>query len=189
MLHLAGGILKRQTGCPSKLSVLLNWQRRRSCLPRIPPVSLLTFLFKQQAKLYRKHASRKNSPRSYGLMTVAKKQLEKGRKLNESFFLTQRWVMFKILNLRAKAHHVVKQQKRNSRRHFCNKLNTKKQTQKVWKAIRKIKGKGGCNSINHLKINGNLITDEKEVAEVLAKICQTILRRIIILMNIRGLKC
>ena len=43
------------------------------------------------------------------------------------------------------------------------------QTQKVWKATRKIKGTGGCNSVNHLKVNGNLITDKKEVAEVLAK--------------------
>ena len=74
---------------------------------------------------------------------------------------------FKLL--RAKARHVVKQQKRNSWRHFCNKLNSKTQTRKVWKAIRKIKGKGGCNSVNHLKVNGNLITDKKEVAEVLAK--------------------
>ena len=74
---------------------------------------------------------------------------------------------FKLL--RAKARHVVKQQKRNSRRHFCNKLNSKTQTQKVWKVIRKIKGKGGCNSVNHLKVNDNLITNEKEVAEALAK--------------------
>ena len=59
--------------------------------------------------------------------------------------------------------------KRNSWRHFCNKLNSKTQTQRVWKAIRKIKGKGGCNSVNHLKVNGNLITEKKEVAEVLAK--------------------
>ena len=43
------------------------------------------------------------------------------------------------------------------------------QTQKVWKAIRKIKDKDVCNSINHLTVNGNLITDKKEVAEVLAK--------------------
>ena len=71
--------------------------------------------------------------------------------------------------LRAKARHVVKQQKRNSWRHFCNKLNSKTQTQKVWKAIRKIQGKSGCNSINHLKMNSNLITDKKEVVEVLAK--------------------
>ena len=71
--------------------------------------------------------------------------------------------------LRAKARHVVKQQKRNSWRHFCNKFNSITQTQKVWKAIRKIKGKGACNSVNHLKVNGNLITDKKEVAEILAK--------------------
>ena len=90
--------------------------------------------------------------------------------------------------LRAKARHAVKQQKRNSWRHFCDKLISKMQTQKVWKATRKIKGKGGCNSVNHLKVNGNLITDKKEVAEVLVKICQNILRRIIILMNFRGLK-
>ena len=78
--------------------------------------------------------------------------------------------------------------KRNSWRHFCNKLNSKTQTQKVWKAIGKIKGKGGCNAINHLQINGNLITDKKEVAELLAKNL-SVLRRIIILMNFRGLKC
>ena len=63
----------------------------------IPPVSWLT-LFKQQAKLYQKHASRKNFPRFRGLMTVAKKQLKKGRKLSKSFFLNQRWVMFKCFN-------------------------------------------------------------------------------------------
>ena len=59
--------------------------------------------------------------------------------------------------------------KRNSWRLFCDQLNSKMQTQKVWKAIRKIKGKGGCNSVNHLNVNGNPITDKKEVAEVLAK--------------------
>ena len=99
-------------------------------------------------------------------MTAVKKQLKKERKLSERFSLSN---VQNLKNLRAKARHVVKQQKRNSWRHFCNKLNSKTQTQKVWKAIRKIKGKGGCNSINHLKVNGNLITDKKEVAEVLAK--------------------
>ena len=79
--------------------------------------------------------------------------------------------------------------KRNSWRHFCNKINSKTQTEKVWKVIRKIKGKGGCNSVNHLKVNGNLITDEKEVTEVLAKNLSIFFRRIIILMNFRGLKC
>ncbi len=61
----------------------------------------------------------------------------------------------------------VKQQQKNSWKHFGTKLNSKTQTQKVWKAIRKIKGKGGSNSINHLKVNCKHITDKKEVAEAL----------------------
>ena len=40
-----------------------------------------------------------------------------------------------------------------------------------------MKGNSGCNSVNHLKVNGN-ITDKKEVAEVFAKKS----------MNFRGLK-
>ena len=68
-------------------------------------------------------------------------------------------------------------------------INSKKQTQKVWKAIRRIKGKGGCNSVNHLKVNGNLITNKKEVAEVLAKnLSKKLFDGNLILMNFRGLK-
>ena len=99
-----------------------------------------------------------------------KKAIKEWKKAQRKFFSNP--TLSNVQNfklLRAKAHHVVKQQKRNSWKHFCNKLNSKMQTQKVWKAIRKIKGKGGCNSVNHLKVNGNLITDKKEVAEVLAK--------------------
>ena len=81
--------------------------------------------------------------------------------------------MLNFFKLLLKSRHTVKQQKRNSWRHFCNKLNSKTQTQKVWKAIRNIKGKGGCNSVNHLKVNDNLITDKKEAAEVLAKSLST----------------
>ena len=103
-------------------------------------------------------------------MTAVKEQLKKEKKAQRKFCSNP--TLSNVQNftlLRAKARHVVKQQKRNSWRHFCNKLNSKTQIQKVWKAIRKIKGKGGCNSINHLKVNGNLITDKKEVAEVLDK--------------------
>ena len=35
-------------------------------------------------------------------------------------------------------------------------------------ATRKIKGKGGSNSINHLKVNGTLITGKKQIAELIA---------------------
>ena len=38
----------------------------------------------------------------------------------------------------------------------------------VWKAIRKTKSKGDSNSINHLKANGKLITNKKQVAEAIA---------------------
>ena len=54
------------------------------------PAGQFMTLFKQQAKLYRKHASGKNFPSFYGLMTVVKKQLKKEKKLSKSFFLTQR---------------------------------------------------------------------------------------------------
>ena len=63
---------------------------------------------------------------------------------------------------------VVKQQKKSLWRDFCSKLNSKTQTQNVWKAIRKIKGTGGSNSFNHLKVNGRLITNRKEVVVALA---------------------
>ena len=53
-------------------------------------------------------------------------------------------------------------------RQFCSKLNSKTQTQKVWKAIKKIKGNGSLNSVNHLKVNSKLITNKKEVVEALA---------------------
>ena len=124
----------------------------------------------------------KNFPKFHGLMTVVKGQLKKAQWKLFSNPMLSNVQSFKLL--RAKARHVVEQQKRNSWRHFCNELNSKMQTQKVWKLLGKIKGKGGCNSVNHLKVNGNLITDKKEVAEVLAKI----LRRIITLMNFTELK-
>ena len=88
-----------------------------------------------------------------------KKAIKERKKAQRKFFSNptlSNVQHFKLL--RATSRHVVKQQKRNSWRHFCNNLNSKMQTQKVWKAIRKIKGKGGCNSINHLKVSSNLIT-------------------------------
>ena len=153
-----------------KFRVPLNWRKRQSCLPRIPPVSLLTYLLKQQTKLYQKHASRKKLPKVPWFNDSCKRAIKERKKAQWKFFSNP--TLSNVQNfklLRAKAHHVVKQQKRNSWRRFCNKLNSKTQTQKVWKAIRKIKGKGGCISVNHLKVNGNLITNKKEVAEVLAK--------------------
>ena len=74
----------------------------------------------------------------HGLMTAVKKAIKQRKKAQRIFFSNP--TLSNIQNfklLRAKARHVVKQQKRNSWRHFCNKLNSKTQTQKVWIAIRK----------------------------------------------------
>ena len=137
-----------------------------------PAVILPIFSYKQQGgKLYPRHASPKNKiikiPKFYGLMLTARKQLKKESAAKGFSNLTvSNANNFK--RLRPKARLIVKQQKKNSRRHFCSKVNSKTQTQMVWKAIRKTKGKGGSNSINHLKVNGKLITNKKQVAEAIA---------------------
>ena len=131
------------------------------------PASQFTDLLIQAAdKAIPKYAPWKNFPRFHGCRKAIKEKKEAQRKFFSNPTLS---IVKKFKLLRGKACHNVKQQKRNLWKHFCNKLNSKTQTQKVWKAIRKIKGNGGCNSVNHLKVNGNLITDKKEVAEVLAK--------------------
>ena len=121
------------TGCPSKLSVLLNWRRKRSCMQRIPPVSLLTFLFKHQAKLYRKHASQKKLPKVPCFNDSCKKAIKEGKLFSNP--LLSNVQNFKLL--RAKPRHVVKQQKRNSWRHLCNKLNSKRKFKRSEKLLRK----------------------------------------------------
>ena len=95
-------------------------------------------------------------------MIIARKQLKKKRKRSESFSNPTLTSVKILKRLRAKVRHVVKQQKKNSWGHVCSKLNSKTQTQHVWKAIRKIKGKGGSNSIYHLKVNGTLIPYKKK---------------------------
>ena len=100
-------------------------------------------------------------------MLIARKQLKK-ESVAKGFSNLKLSNANNFKRLRPKARLTVKQQKKNSRRDFCSKLNSKTQTQMVWKAIRKTKGKGGSNSINHLKVNGKLITNKKQVAEAIA---------------------
>jgi len=71
--------------------------------------------------------------------------------------------------LRAKSRYIFKRKKRESWRSFCSKLNNNTSSNKVWKTIKKIKGKNHANSsASHLKHNGQLVTDKKEVANLLA---------------------
>ena len=70
--------------------------------------------------------------------------------------------------LRAKARSVFKKEKKTSWKKFCSSLSSKTPTQKVWKAIRKIKGKGGTASVGHLSDGSMLFTDKKSVSNLLA---------------------
>ena len=70
--------------------------------------------------------------------------------------------------LRAKARYIFRIAKKESWKNFVSKLSSKTPSQKVWKVIRKIKGKGGTATINHLKVGDRLITDKKAVANLLA---------------------
>ncbi|WP_419586842.1 hypothetical protein, partial [Thiolapillus sp.] len=70
--------------------------------------------------------------------------------------------------LKAKARHIIKTQKKTSWQSFCSSLTSKTKPKTVWKAIRKIKGKKSTSSLGHLKVNGKLITDKKQIANLLA---------------------
>ena len=70
--------------------------------------------------------------------------------------------------LRAKARFVFRSSRKRSWRNFVSSLTSKTSSQKVWKAIRKIKGKGGVSSIGHLRAGDQLVTEKKAVANLLA---------------------
>ena len=70
--------------------------------------------------------------------------------------------------LRAKARYTFKKRKKESWRDFVSSLTSKTPSQKVWKVIRKIKGKGGTASVCHLRVGDRLVTDKQAVANLLA---------------------
>ncbi|WP_419608192.1 hypothetical protein, partial [Thiolapillus sp.] len=74
--------------------------------------------------------------------------------------------------MKAKARHIIKTQKKTSWQSFCSSLTSKTKPKTVWKAIRKIKGKKSTSSLGHLKVNGKLVTDKKQIANLLASIPQ-----------------
>ena len=76
--------------------------------------------------------------------------------------------MLAFKQLKAKARHMIKTQKKASWRSFCSSLTSKTKPKTVWKAIRKIKGKKSTSTLGHLKVNGKLITDKKQIANPFA---------------------
>ena len=84
--------LSLQTHCSSE-------PKEEAVMSAEDPAGQFTDLLIQAAnKAIPKTRFSKNFPKFHGLMTVVKKHLKKQRKLSESFFLTQRRVMFRILN-------------------------------------------------------------------------------------------
>ena len=71
--------------------------------------------------------------------------------------------------LKAKARYLIKTQKKTSWQSFCSLLTSKTKPKTVWRAIRKIKReKKTSSTLGHLKINGKLITDKKQIANLSA---------------------
>ena len=75
---------------------------------------------------------------------------------------------------RARCRFVMKKARKDSWREFCSSLNTKAKPSTVWRAIRKINGKSGSPTLQHLHANGSTITDKKEVANLLASMLEEI---------------
>ena len=77
--------------------------------------------------------------------------------------------MCKTTNVYVQYHDLLSKnkKKKESWRGFCSKRISKTPSQKVWKAIRKIKRKRGSSSIVHLRENDQLLTDKKWIANLL----------------------
>ena len=69
---------------------------------------------------------------------------------------------------KAQAKRIFKKAKKDSWRQYVSGLNSGTPATKVWKAMRKIKGKGNSAPVHHLNVNGQLVTDGKEIADNLA---------------------
>ena len=79
---------------------------------------------------------------------------------------TDNLTLFKIQ--RAKTRRTIREEKKESWRNYVNKLNTNTTSKEVWSMIRKINGFAKTPEIHHLNVNGNTITDVKDIADTIA---------------------
>ena len=70
---------------------------------------------------------------------------------------------------RAKARRTINQSKRKSWKDNVSNLNMHTPINKVWNAIRKIKGKGTTEKYKHLKLGNQIITDKKEITNTIGQ--------------------
>lgn len=69
--------------------------------------------------------------------------------------------------LKAKAHRTFNTSRKNSWRNFVSKLNSHTPINKVWNAIKKIKGKNTNKQFNHLKVNNATIADITDISNTI----------------------
>ena len=67
---------------------------------------------------------------------------------------------------RAKARRTINQSKRKD---YVSNLNIHTPINKVWNAIRKIKGKGTTEKYKHPKLGNQIITDKKEISNTIGQ--------------------
>ena len=76
--------------------------------------------------------------------------------------------MLAFRQARAQCRYIMKNAKRASWQDFCSSLNYKAKASTVWRAIRRIKGKKGGPSLQHLDAGGQPLTDKKSIVNLLA---------------------
>ena len=114
------------------------------------------------------HISKTKLPKVPWFNDVCKQAIKERKKAQRKLFrnpTAENVLAFK--QLKAKARHIIKTQKKASWQSFCSSLTSKTKPKTVWKAIRKIKGEKSTSSLGHLKVNGKIITDKKQIANLL----------------------
>ena len=66
------------------------------------------------------------------------------------------------------ARRVIKEKRRQCWRQFVSSINNRTPLSKVWRLIRRLKGKGGGGNAQHLKLSDTVLTTD-EIAETLAE--------------------
>ena len=130
------------TGCPSALCVCGGCLTSWPCLE--DPVAQFTDTLIEIANqtIPKSHISKNKLPKVPWFNDACKQAIKERKKAQRKLFrnpTAENVLAFK--QLKAKARHIIKTQKKTSWQSFCSSLTSKTKPATVWKAIRKIKGK------------------------------------------------
>ena len=128
----------------------------------------LTFIGIANQTISKSHISKNILPKVPWFNDVCKRAIKERKKAQRKLFRnpsTENVLAFK--QLKAKARHIIKTQKKTSWQSFCSSLTSKTKPKTVWKTIRKGKRKKSTSSLGHLKISGKHITHKEQIANLL----------------------